>query len=43
MSQHWFRSELLRYKVNMYKMREERTIQPQTFAHLLSSTLYEKR
>ncbi|KAI9591992.1 nucleophile aminohydrolase [Syncephalis fuscata] len=36
-------SELLRFKVNMYKMREERTIQPKTFAHMLSSTLYEKR
>ncbi|RKP24744.1 nucleophile aminohydrolase [Syncephalis pseudoplumigaleata] len=36
-------SELLRFKVNMYKMREERTIQPKTFAHMLSSTLYERR
>ncbi|KAJ1656613.1 proteasome core particle subunit beta 3 [Dispira simplex] len=32
-----------RYKVNMYKLREERTIEPKTFAHLVSSTLYEKR
>lgn len=32
-----------RYRVNMYKMKEEREIQPETFAHLVSSTLYEKR
>lgn len=36
-------SELLRYKVNMYKLKEEREIQPKTFAHLVSATLYEKR
>jgi 20S proteasome subunit beta 3 len=36
-------SELLRYKVNMYRMSEERQIQPKTFAHLVSSTLYERR
>ncbi|RKP09315.1 nucleophile aminohydrolase, partial [Thamnocephalis sphaerospora] len=33
-------SELLRYKVNMYRMSEERIIQPQTFAHLVSSTFF---
>ena len=27
----------------MYKLREEREIRPKTFAHLVSSTLYEKR
>jgi 20S proteasome subunit beta 3 len=27
----------------MYKLREERSIEPKTFAHLVSSTLYEKR
>lgn len=27
----------------MYKMKEERTIEPETFAHLVSSTLYERR
>ena len=32
-----------RYRVNMYKMKEEREIQPETFAHLVSSTLYERR
>ncbi|UZJ53365.1 hypothetical protein CBS101457_002685 [Exobasidium rhododendri] len=35
--------EKFRYRVNMYKMKEEREIQPETFAHLVSSTLYEKR
>ncbi|KAJ1987183.1 proteasome core particle subunit beta 3 [Dimargaris cristalligena] len=32
-----------RYKVNMYKLKEERTIEPQTFAHMVSAALYEKR
>lgn len=27
----------------MYKLREEREIKPKTFAHMVSSTLYEKR
>ncbi|KAF2481012.1 proteasome component PUP3 [Neohortaea acidophila] len=36
-------SELLRYKVNMYRLREERDISPQTFANLVSSSLYERR
>ncbi|KAK5729794.1 proteasome core particle subunit beta 3 [Elasticomyces elasticus] len=36
-------SELFRYKVNMYRLREERDIAPKTFAHLVSSSLYEKR
>jgi len=36
-------SELFRYKVNMYRLREERDISPETFAHLVSSSLYEKR
>lgn len=35
--------EKFRYRVNMYKMKEEREIQPDTFAHLVSSTLYERR
>ena len=35
--------ERFRYRVNMYRMKEEREIQPETFAHLVSSTLYEKR
>jgi 20S proteasome subunit beta 3 len=37
------RHEQFRYKVNMYKMNEDRDITPKTFAHLVSSTLYEKR
>jgi 20S proteasome subunit beta 3 len=36
-------SELFRYKVNMYRLREERDISPQTFANLVSSSLYERR
>ena len=37
------RREHLRFRVNMYRMKEEREITPKTFTHLLSSTLYEKR
>jgi 20S proteasome subunit beta 3 len=33
----------MRQRVNLYRMKEERTIEPETFAHLLSSTLYERR
>lgn len=36
-------SDLLRYKVNMYRLREERNISPQTMANLVSSSLYERR
>ncbi|KAK9458693.1 nucleophile aminohydrolase [Lipomyces oligophaga] len=36
-------SEVFRYKVNLYNLREERDIEPETFANLVSSTLYEKR
>lgn len=36
-------SQKLKYKVNMYKLSEEREIKPRAFAHLVSSTLYEKR
>lgn len=36
-------SELMRYKVNMYRLREERGIAPKTMANLVSSSLYEKR
>ena len=35
-------SDLFRYKVNMYRLREERNIAPTTFANLVSSSLYEK-
>jgi len=38
-----FRNELFRFKTNMYRLREERPIEPKTLAHLVSSTLYEKR
>lgn len=36
-------SEAFRYKVNMYRLREERDIEPETMANLVSSTLYERR
>ncbi|SAL96134.1 hypothetical protein [Absidia glauca] len=36
-------AERFRFKVNMYKMREEREIEPKTLAHVVSSTLYERR
>ncbi|ORZ12320.1 nucleophile aminohydrolase [Absidia repens] len=36
-------AERFRFKVNMYKMREERDIEPKTLAHMVSSTLYERR
>jgi len=36
-------AEKLRYRVNMYRLQEERVISPKTFSHLVSSTLYEKR
>ncbi|KAF8583033.1 20S proteasome subunit beta 3 [Ramaria rubella] len=32
-----------RFRVNMYTIKEEREIEPETFAHLVSSTLYERR
>lgn len=36
-------SDVFRYKVNMYRLREERGIAPATFANLVSSSLYERR
>lgn len=36
-------SEVFRMKTNLYKLREERAIEPESFANLVSSTLYEKR
>ncbi|OLL25733.1 putative proteasome subunit beta type-3, partial [Neolecta irregularis DAH-3] len=35
--------ELMRFKLNMYRLVEEREIEPTTYANLISSTLYEKR
>lgn len=32
-----------RYRMKIYEMKEERTMEPETFAHLVSSTLYERR
>ncbi|KAF3225228.1 proteasome core particle subunit beta 3, variant 2 [Orbilia oligospora] len=34
---------LFRYKVNLYRLREEREIEPETMANLVSSSLYERR
>ncbi|KAJ1569806.1 Proteasome subunit beta type-3 [Nowakowskiella sp. JEL0078] len=36
-------SEKFTFKTNMYKLNEDREIGVKTFAHLVSSTLYEKR
>ncbi|KAI5288652.1 proteasome core particle subunit beta 3, partial [Ascosphaera acerosa] len=36
-------SDMLRYKVNLYRLREERAMAPRTLANLVSSSLYEKR
>ncbi|KAI9663516.1 MAG: proteasome core particle subunit beta 3 [Alyxoria varia] len=33
----------LRYKTNLYRLREERPISPKTFAQLISTSLYERR
>jgi len=36
-------SEVMRFKYNMYRLREERDMAPETMANLVSTTLYEKR
>ncbi|KAL0205176.1 hypothetical protein P9112_000483 [Eukaryota sp. TZLM1-RC] len=36
-------AEILTFQCNLYKLREDRDIQPKAFAHMLSSLLYEKR
>lgn len=35
--------QLLKFKINMYRLREEREIKPEAFSALLTSVLYEKR
>ena len=35
--------QLLRFRMNMYELREEREMTPKTFTNLLSNLLYEKR
>ncbi|TIA93203.1 hypothetical protein E3P99_00333 [Wallemia hederae] len=35
--------DTFRFRTNMYKLKEGREIEPNTFAHLVSSTLYERR
>lgn len=39
----YLRRERFRFRVNMYTIKEEREIEPETFAHLVSATLYEHR
>lgn len=36
-------SDKLRFRINLYKLREEREIEPKTLVSLISSMLYEKR
>jgi len=35
--------EKLKFRTNLYRLKEERDINPRTFAHLVSNMLYEKR
>ena len=35
--------QLLKFRCNMYQLRENRSISPEAFSALLSSLLYEKR
>ncbi len=37
------RYQKLKFRHNLYKLREERNIKPSTFGELVSSVLYEKR
>ena len=37
------RCERFRFKMNLYKLREEREMKPSTFANVVAHTLYEKR
>lgn len=37
------RYQRLKFRHNLYKLREERNIKPSTFGELVSSMLYEKR
>lgn len=39
----WLRAQKLKFRLNLYKMREERDIAPKTLTNLISSLLYEKR
>lgn len=36
-------SQTLKFRHNLYKLREERDMKPKAFGHLVSSMLYEKR
>ncbi len=35
--------EKLQFRVNLYQLREEREMEPKTFAHMVSTVLYERR
>jgi 20S proteasome subunit beta 3 len=37
------RYQRLKFRHNLYKLREERNIKPSTFGEMVSSMLYEKR
>ena len=37
------RSSHLSFRMNMFKLREEREMKPATFGHMVSAMLYEKR
>ena len=37
------RSQRLKFKINLYTMKEERDIEPRTFMNMISALLYEKR
>ncbi len=39
----FYRHQKLKFRHNLYKLREERNIKPSTFGELVSSMLYEKR
>lgn len=36
-------AQQFKYRVNVYKLKEDRDIKPITFAHMVSSALYERR
>lgn len=36
-------AEKLKFRVNLYQLREERDIEPKPFARMVSSMLYERR
>ena len=39
----WFSNSLMKFKMNMYKLKEGREMKASTFSKLVSTSLYEKR